>query len=337
MFFVAVWLCRAGRIGEHEARFFEENKIFYTFEEVSVSLSSFGSVRDLQEYFLQIIPSLKRNSASNFAGQGNAFCNKMQIGDWVITPSKTAPGLLHIAEISGNYTFDENAEEAYRHSRAVKWFAKIRREQFDQDIQSSLGALMTICNVPQENRVRKTVSAFLSSANCTNILPQPPPDLELLSLDTISDHIIRNYKGHGLARLIEAILKAKGFTVYRSPKGADHGVDLLASSGSLGFASPKICVQVKSTEDAIERVVLDQLVGTMAHVGAEYGLLVSWGGFRSSIIRDIPTQFFKVRLWSRLEILNEFLENYDRLDDEIKQEIPLRRIWVLDTKDDAEG
>ena len=160
--------------------------------------------------------------------------------------------------------------------------------------------------------------------------------MELLSLDTISEYIIRNYKGHGLARIVEAILKAKGFTVFRSPKGADHGVDLLASSGSLGFASPKIGVQVKSTEDAVERVVLDQLIGTMANVGAEYGLLVSWGGFKSSIIRDIPMQFFKVRLWSRIEILNEFLQCYDKIDDEIKQEIPLKRIWVLDSEDDAE-
>ena len=43
-----------------------------------------------------------------------------------------------------------------------------------------------------------------------------------------SDFLIRNYKGHGLARVIEAILRAKGFTVYRSKEGADHGVDLLA-------------------------------------------------------------------------------------------------------------
>jgi len=83
-------------------------------------------------------------------------------------------------------------------------------------------------------------------------------------------------------------------------------------------------------------VVLDQLIGTMANVGAEYGLLVSWGGFKSSIIRDIPMQFFKVRLWSRIEILNEFLQCYDKIDDEIKQEIPLKRIWVLDSEDDAE-
>lgn len=88
-------------------------------------------------------------------------------------------------------------------------------------------------------------------------------------------------------------------------------------------------MQVKSTDGAVDRPVLDQLIGTMANVGADYGLLVSWGGFRSSIIREIPMQFFKVRLWSHIEILNELLQCYDLLDGEIKQEIPLKRIWVL--------
>ena len=109
----------------------------------------------------------------------------------------------------------------------------------------------------------------MDGADCTNIFTTSSPNLEFLSIDTISEYIIRNFKGHGLARIVEEILKAKGFAVFRSPKGADHGVDLLASSGSLGFASPKICVQVKSTEDAVERVVLDQLIGTMTNVGAE--------------------------------------------------------------------
>ncbi len=174
------------------------------------------------------------------------------------------------------------------------------------------------------------MSLFLSTCFKTR------QNLELLLLDTISEYIIQNYTGHGLARIVEAILKAKGFTIFRSRKGADHGVDLMASSGSLGFASPKIYVQVKSTEDAIERVYLDQLIGTMANVGAECGLLVSWSGFKSSIVRDIPMQFFKVCLWSRIEIINEFLQHYEQMDNEIKQEIPLKRIWVLDRDDDGE-
>ena len=142
--------------------------------------------------------------------------------------------------------------------------------------------------------------------------------------------MLRNFKGHGIARVIEAILRAKGFAVYRSEEGPDHGVDLLASAGSLGFGSPKICVQVKSTADAVERVVLDQLIGTMANVGADYGLLVSWGGFKKSILRDVPMQFFKVRLWDHVDVLRELLDCYDSMTDEIKQEIPLRRRWVID-------
>lgn len=161
--------------------------------------------------------------------------------------------------------------------------------------------------------------------------------METESLGEISDFLIQNYKGHGLARIVEAVLKAKGFTVFRSPTGADHGVDLLASSGVLGFASPKICVQVKSNDEAIERTVLDQLLGTMTNVGAEYGLLVSWGGFKKSFDTERRNQFFKVRFWSRIELLDEFLKCYDRLDDEMKQEIPLKRIWVLDTSEDTES
>lgn len=172
---MAIWLCRAGRYGEYEARFLEDNKIFYTFEEIAVSLSSFGSRRDLQEYFLQVAPATKKNAAKVFAGQGYVFCNEMAVGDLIITPSKTSPGVLHFAEVAGEYVFDENAEESYRHARPVKWFAEMRREQFDQDIQSSLGALMTICKINQEDRVRQTVTTFMNSASCTSVLPPPPP------------------------------------------------------------------------------------------------------------------------------------------------------------------
>ena len=147
----------------------------------------------------------------------------------------------------------------------------------------------------------------------------------------IKEYIITHFKGHGLAHIIAAILRAKGFQIYESPPGPDHGVDILAAYGNLGFESPKICVQVKSGETAISRPVLDQLIGTMQNVGAEYGLLVSWGGFRSSILSDTKMQFFKVRYWSSVEIMSELLSCYDNLDDEIKQKIPLKKIWILDT------
>lgn len=41
--------------------------------------------------------------------------------------------------------------------------------------------------------------------------------------------------------------------------GPDKGVDILASVGTLGFGSSKICVQVKSTDMSVDRIVLDSV------------------------------------------------------------------------------
>ncbi|GAB7386944.1 hypothetical protein BSNK01_07800 [Bacillaceae bacterium] len=88
-------------------------------------------------------------------------------------------------------------------------------------------------------------------------------DLEQYANDQIARYIIRKFKGHGMARLIEAVLKAEGFSTFRSPEGPDKGVDILAAPGSLGFGSPKICVQVKTSDSPVDRPTLDQLIGTM--------------------------------------------------------------------------
>lgn len=111
-------------------------------------------------------------------------------------------------------------------------------------------------------------------------------------------------------------------------------MDILASAGTLGFGSPKICVQVKSTDTPVDRIVLDQLGGVMKNFGAEYGLLVSWSGFKSSVINETAKQFFEIRLWTHKEIIEEFLRYYDQMDDEIKEMIPLKKIWVVNNSEE---
>jgi restriction system protein len=67
----------------------------------------------------------------------------------------------------------------------------------------------------------------------------------------------------------------------------------------------------------------------MSNYNADYGLLVSWSGFKSSVTSEISKQFFKVRLWSSKDIIQEIFNNYEKLSDEIKAEIPLKRVWML--------
>jgi len=52
-------------------------------------------------------------------------------------------------------------------------------------------------------------------------------------------------------------------------------------------------------------------------------------GFKLTVDREEPKQFFKVRLWNPKTIIIEIFTNYDKLSDEIKAEIPLKRVWVL--------
>ena len=129
--------------------------------------------------------------------------------------------------------------------------------------------------------------------------------------------------------LIEEILKAKGFTVFHSKQGADGRKDLLASGGEVGFGSPKICVQVKTQYTPIDRTILDQLRGVMNNAQAEYGLLVSWNGFKDSVAREEGNQFFKIRLWDSTDVIKELFDNYEKLSPAIKAEIPLKQIWIL--------
>lgn len=132
------------------------------------------------------------------------------------------------------------------------------------------------------------------------------------------------------------ILNARGFTTHHSAKGPDGGIDLLAVPGTLGFGNPRICVQVKSQSSPLERPVLDQLVGAMQHVGAEQGLLVCWGGFKKTILKEVPRLFFKVRVWDQNDLIDQFLAVYDKLDEDLRTEIPLKRIWTVAAQDQEE-
>lgn len=137
-----------------------------------------------------------------------------------------------------------------------------------------------------------------------------------------------------MARLVEAVLKAQGFTTYLSPEGPDKGIDILAAGGAFGFDRPRICVQVKSTDAPTDRPEFTQLIGAMQSVGADQGLFVSWGGFKGTVLKEVPAQFFKVRIWNENDLVEQLLENYDQLDPDIRAELPLKRIWTIAQPED---
>ena len=67
----------------------------------------------------------------------------------------------------------------------------------------------------------------------------------------------------------------------------------------------------------------------MQNFGAESGLLVSWAGFKGSVDKELPAKFFRVRLWDQDALIDELLQCYDLLDEELRSELPFKRIWAV--------
>src|SRR5690606_30320047 len=141
--------------------------------------------------------------------------------------------------------------------------------------------------------------------------------------------------GHALTDLIAAILRAQDYTVWQSPEGSDGGADILASNGgSMGFGSERICVEVKSGTGTVDRPTVDKLLGAMSKFNADHGLFVAWGGFKQNVQKDMASSFFRLRLWSQDDVLDELFAVYDKLDDELKAQLPLKRVWTVVAADD---
>jgi restriction system protein len=347
---MALWLCRAGRHGEHEAKFLEENRIFLTWRGLDRDLSKIVDKPELLSILAEIYPEFKPQHRVQNCGQIWAFSHRMEKGDWVAVPSKRKT--IHIGEITGDYTFVAQGPNPYFHYRSVKWLqTDILRTNFDQDILNSLGALTTVCQIKRndaESRVRAMQLNHWKSAGIDAKLgieideddagsgTAVNLDLEQIARDQIARLIYSKYAGHGMEELVDAILRAQGFTTYHSDKGPDGGIDLLAAPGTLGFGEPRICVQVKSQTSPLERPVLDQLVGTMQHVGADQGLLVCWGGFKPTVRQELPRLFFKVRLWDNNDLIDQFLANYDKFDEDLRAELPLKRVWTVASSEPEE-
>ncbi|MEX2174798.1 MAG: restriction endonuclease [Pirellulaceae bacterium] len=340
---MSLWLIRTGKHGEYEKKFLDDNRVYLTWHELDRDLSQVGTKQELRDLLEATYPTATKAHISNHLGQIWAFVDVIAPGDWLIIPSKNKPA-IHVAEVTGLYVFDGKAEAPYFHFRPIKWIAKdVPRAHFDSDLLYSFGAIQTICQMTRndaEKRVRSMAQEGWKAVGGESVIAAAQDgsveavNLELLARDEIAKLIISKFKGHGLSRLIEAILRAQGYTTHLSPAGPDKGIDILAAPGLLGFGNPRICVQVKSGDSPVDTPTLNQLIGAMQNVQADQGLLVSWGGFKSSVDKEIPVQFFRVRLWDQNTIIAELLANYERLDEDLRAELPLKRIWTIAMPDD---
>lgn len=327
---MSLWMVRAGKHGEQEQGALDNNVATIGWNELP-DLSNLKNREQLIKLYYKAHPNATKPQAANEVGQVWRFTHEIQKGDLVALPLKMRKAIA-IGRIQGGYEYKALASNI-KHIRRVKWLKTIPRSSFDQDILYSLGAFMTVCKIERndaENRVKKILAGVevIPREEETHVV-EACIDVAVYAEDEIIKHIEAKFKGHDLARLVEAILYAQGYVTKESGRGPDGGVDILAAAGSLGFDEPKICVQVKSSSSPVDVKILRELQGVMSKVRAQQGLLVAWGGFTNSCLQEAKDAFFSIRLWDQGDLLAEFFRYYDRFDDELKAELPLKKIWAL--------
>jgi len=333
---MSVWVVRAGKHGEQEATVLDKNVIAIGWNELP-DLSSIRTRDELRELYERTYPEDSENTVSTQVGQIWRFIHEINIGDLVCVPLRTQRAIA-VGEVNGEYEYkpsDLNLPENVIHIRRVKWLADpIPRHAFDQDILWSFG-YMTVSQSGAENaeeRIKRLALGEVSTEPARQIggeIEEETIDIEDYAKDLINKHIGMKFKGHELTRLVDAILRAQGYTTQPSMGGPDRGVDILASRGPLGFDEPKMCVQVKSTSSPVGAPTLMEFKGAMTSFDADYGLLVSWSGFTNDALREARGNFFNIRLWDSDDLLEAIFRHYERLDADIKAELPLKKIWTL--------
>ncbi len=333
---MAVWLVRAGRRGQQEQAALDHNLVTIAWNEMP-DLSGTTTKEALADLYRETYPDATLRQVAMNVGQVWTFRERMQTGDLAVLPLHIQSAIA-IGKITGPYQYRTDLGNDVHHTRSVEWIrTDIPRTAFDQDVLYSLGAIMTVCQI-RRNNAEERIRAFLEGKPSPK-LPvgigeddgdgEEALDIEQAARDQLLEYIQRKYAGHKLADLVDAVLQAEGYLTRVSPPGPDGGVDILAGSGPLGFGEPRMCVQVKSSASPVDVTVLRGLQGILQNFRAEQGLMVCWGGYKSSVLKEARQSFFQIRLWDSGDLLLAIFKNYDKFSDQLQAELPLKRIWAL--------
>lgn len=342
---MAVWLVRAGGRGERQDFALDKNLVAIGWDGIP-DLAQYKTREELAQAYREVDPNAKTNQLRNWVCQLWAFSHRIQHGDLVVLPLK-GQNAIAIGRVTGDYQHRPDHPSGAKHTRPVEWITQdMSRDRFDQDLLYSFGASMTVCQI-KRNNAEARIQAILKGEKP---LSPPPTDDQQDDSDEVSDttampdladyattlirtHIGQKFAGHKLADLVNAVLEAQGYQTAVADPGPDGGVDIIAGRGPMGFDPPRLCVQVKSSTLPLDVKVLRELKGVMKDFGADQGLLVSWGGFKRTVLNEARRAYFEIRLWDASNLVESIQTHYEKFSDELRADLPLKRVWTLVQED----
>ena len=77
---MALWLVRAGKYGEYEQKFIEENRIYLAWDRLKDDLSGMNNSEQLRALLERVYPDASKGRISNHVGQIWAFSQGITVG-----------------------------------------------------------------------------------------------------------------------------------------------------------------------------------------------------------------------------------------------------------------
>lgn len=288
-----------------------------------------------KEHYTQVYPDAKKGSVANGAGMLYRFAHEVQVGDYVVYPSKI-DRMINLGIVESEYIYDGDAVE-YVQQHKVKWLKHLPRTAFSQGALYEIGSAMSFFSV--KNYADEYLAALDKSFKKTAVTTDTDEDESVgataeeiveSTKDFILKELSKNLKGYDLEEFVADLLKAMGYRTKVSPHGGDSGIDIVAYKDEL---PPRIMVQVKSQDGDIKETTIQSLKGAMRE--GDYGLFVSLSNYTKNARKYLENTPI-IRAINGTELVDLILKYYEDLSEKYRKMIPLKRVYIPVTKEDAE-
>lgn len=323
----AIWVVRAGNKGRYASEF-EASGVVAIGSHPIGNLSGL-SQQDVAEKLGSLSPGDSAGTVASRAGQLYRFVNEIRVGDLVITPDGSTRE-LSFGQVLGPYEYRATPLFSdFTHYRHVRWLARRSRDLLPKRVLYSLGSLSTVFKPKgREELLALLQQEEIPPESALGEEPEIEEDNLIADLLSRSEELVwsklAGLDGYQTQDVVAGLLRAMGYSyVVVSSPGADQGVDINAARDPLGLEQ-RVKVQVKArpnTKSSAPELV--QLAGNLGQ--GERGIFVSTGGFtREAESHHAARDFRKI---DGGELQRLLVEYYERLDEDTKALVPLRRLY----------
>ncbi len=257
-------------------------------------------------------------------GQVGRFLWGIGPGDAVVTPTEDSRYLLVGVVASGYYYEAGPADDCpYPHRRKVEWLDEpILRSSFSVPIQNNLRAFLTVFGVRPPDEVLKACGLEVPRSKPVERVEKGLSTLvlgRLLELDPDEFEV-----------LVTELLTALGFEAEKTGRTGDGGVDVEGTLDVYGFASVDLRVQVKRYK-LTSRIGPKAVKEFRASVPDKaQGAFVTTSSYTKKAREEAEREGFKrIGLIDGGQLVDVLAEEYDRLPQEVRERLGLRRALVV--------